>query len=257
MNFNHLLDVFRATRRRKRFTAPIIAVTGSSGKTTTSSLLVHVLEGHGKVGKQLVENGVLSIAWSFLRMPLDVERIVVETGVAKPGDMDGHVRLVKPDVAIVTLVAAEHYKAFRGEAAVAEEKGKLVAALPREGFAVLNGDDHRVLGMADRTKARIVRFGQSPDCEYRFRILDVTLTEGLTLALETPAGELTLSTTARAGFLAPCIAGAAAAALELGVPSEVVQARIADFPPVRERFEYRRPRGGPHLIVDTAKAPEH
>lgn len=257
MKLSHRLDVSRAKRRRRRFTAPVVAVTGSSGKTTTSSLLAHVLEGHGKVGRQVLENGVLSIAWRFLKMPLDVDHIVVETGVAKPGDMDGLVELVKPDVAVVTLVAAEHYKAFRGEAAVAEEKGKLVAALPQDGLAVLNGDDARVMEMARRTGARIVRFGRSPDCEYRYRVLDLTLSEGLSLVLETPAGQLVLRTTARADFLAPCFAAAAAVALELGVPSDIVRARMASFPPVRERFEYRRLAGGPHLIIDTAKAPEH
>lgn len=257
MKLSHRLDISRAKRRRRAFTAPVVAITGSSGKTTTSSLLAHVLQGQGKVGQQVLENGVLSIAWSFLRMSPDVDYIVVETGVAKPGDMDALVKLVKPEVAVVTLVASEHYKAFRGEAAVAQEKGKLVAALPQDGLAVLNGDDSHVMEMARRTGARIVRFGQSPDCEYSYRVLNVSLSDGMNFALQTPAGELTVRTTARAGFLAPCFAAAAAVALELGAPPDVVLRRIAGFPPVRERFAYRRLPGGPHLIIDTAKAPEH
>jgi len=257
VRWNHRIDIWRATRRRRRFSAPVIAITGSSGKSTTSALLAHVLEGYGAVGKQIIENGALSIAWMFLKMPIEKRYVVVEAGVGKPGDMRPIARIVQPDVAIVTMVASEHYKSFRGEDAVACEKGLLVEALPSAGLAVLNGDDPHVRRMAERTVARVIRFGQSADCDYRFKVSDLTLSRGMSLELHTPSGVLMLYTQARVSYFSANYAAAAATALELGVPAELVQERMASFPGVRDRFEYRRPNGGPHLILDVAKAPHH
>ena len=61
----------------------------------------------------------------------------------------------------MTLVALEHYSAFRSPDAVAEEKLKLIECLPKNGVAVLNHDDPKVHAMASRTQARVITFGRS------------------------------------------------------------------------------------------------
>ncbi len=166
----------------------IVGVTGSAGKTTTKEaigfLLRHTLTGRRVVvsqGNLNTEFGLPlailelpkpegSLAWartalrafgiglraSLARQAAHPPVYVLEYGVEQPGDMARLVALAPPMIAVVTNVGSAHTQFFGTHAAIAQEKGGLVRAVPTSGLAILNRDDPLVRAMAERCQARVV-----------------------------------------------------------------------------------------------------
>ena len=155
------IRLWRAIYARKRSGATFVAVTGSSGKTTTTALIAHVLSGVAPVRSQVGTNVYRAHVRSLQSPPRNDCYFVSETGSDGPGTLTPILNVLRPTVGVVTLVALEHKSTFRSIDAVVEEKGKLVEVLPANGLAVLNYDDPRVAAMAQRTKARSVTFGRT------------------------------------------------------------------------------------------------
>ncbi|MCB0059831.1 MAG: hypothetical protein KDE45_22490, partial [Caldilineaceae bacterium] len=153
------LRLVRAHWKRRRSKARFIVITGSSAKTTTTSLLTNILATTYKVRSQIEANRLENALEVLNRLDGTEDFVVVETGTGQPGDLKVLMELLKPDISIVTMVAVEHYSAFRGIEAVEKEKSEVVRALGRAGIAVLNADDARVNAMAEQTSARVVTFG--------------------------------------------------------------------------------------------------
>jgi UDP-N-acetylmuramoyl-tripeptide--D-alanyl-D-alanine ligase len=153
--------------RRLMFRTTVVAVTGSVGKTTAKECLAAVLAAGGPTLKTLDnQNDGPGVPRTLLRLRPWHRFAVIEVGTATPGLIARSARLVKPHVAVVLNVARTHTDVFPTLEATAAEKAALVAALPRRGTAILNGDDERVRAMAERCPARVVWFGQKPDCDW-------------------------------------------------------------------------------------------
>jgi len=113
------LRQLHARANRLRCNARIVAVTGSSAKTTTVSLLSHILSGNSQVLTQVFDNGLRDAAKTLRRMKSDDDYVIMEAGTGAIGHIQPIAQLMQPDIAIVTLVALEHYSAFRTLEAVA------------------------------------------------------------------------------------------------------------------------------------------
>src|SRR5690606_18028475 len=150
---------YRARNKRSSLICPVIGVTGSSGKSTTTNLLRHVLAGQGKVEALCIENTLTPLARFMAALPLRSDFVLAELGASQSGDILSMSTLLRPTVAVITKVGIEHYSSFRSREGVAEEKGSLVSVLPENGLAILNADDPYVAAMSERTKARAVTFG--------------------------------------------------------------------------------------------------
>ena len=144
----HGLKALQARFKRSRSRATFIAVTGSSGKTTTVSLLTHILSADFKVRTQVVRNGFRQRRATLRRLTRRISSLSSSWRRSGPGQLEKVTRLVKPDISIVTLVALEHFTAFRSLEAVAEEKATIVRALSETGLAILNADDANVRAMS-------------------------------------------------------------------------------------------------------------
>lgn len=228
--------------KRERTSATIIAVTGSSAKTTTVALLSHILAGNSKVASQFLCNGYGHAIDALLNLRSDTRYAVIEQGTKKSGQIPQAAKLLKPDVAIITLVAVEHYTAFRSIEAVAEEKSALVEAVSDDGLVVLNFDNPHVRSMADLTRARAVTFGTTGG-DYIATNIQTDASGLLSLTLTGGGHTIDLQTQLLGAHNWLTIAAAATSALELGVPPETVRGRIASFEPIRERMS-------PHMCSD-------
>ncbi|HEY7530864.1 MAG TPA: UDP-N-acetylmuramoyl-tripeptide--D-alanyl-D-alanine ligase [Gemmatimonadota bacterium] len=154
-------------RRRLRDTA-VVAVTGSVGKTTTKDLLAAIVASQGSVTRTLGSwNGPGNLAQALLSTPRGTRACILEMAARGPGSLDLSLRIARPRIGVVTHVLSDHAPAFRTLEATAREKGKLPAALPRHGVAVLNADDPRVLSMRERCVARVLTYGCAETAELR------------------------------------------------------------------------------------------
>ena len=176
----------------ERYHPQIIAVTGNVGKTSTKEAIAAVLSGHKKVrtsggnlnneiGVPLTVLGdyteeyykkggtasfwlkVLAVGLAGLlgRRKKYPEILLMEYGADKPGDIARLAASFKPHIALVTAVGEipVHVEFFSGPEEVSEEKSELVKSLENSDFAILNFDDPMVLGMRDKTKAKVLTFG--------------------------------------------------------------------------------------------------
>ena len=250
-------QVRRAKRMRDANSALRIGLTGSSGKSSTAGLLSHILRAQGRVAEQADSNLFDTLVKTLRKQAGTSDFVVAELGVAGVGQMQPMAEMLKPNVAIVTLVALEHYSHFRTHEAVAEEKGWLVERLAPGGFTILNRDDPYVMGMAKRTAERVVTFGRESGAEYRVANVRAAFPERLRLDLTWSGGTLVLQSNFVAEHFWVTVAAAAAASLEIGVPPATVAERVASFEPVRHRCGVISVPNGPHFIVDTVKAPWH
>jgi UDP-N-acetylmuramoyl-tripeptide--D-alanyl-D-alanine ligase len=157
-----------AAAHRARFSLPVVAVTGSNGKTTTKEMIASVL---GTRWRTLKPEGSFNNQWglplTLLGLGPEHEALVVELGANQPGEIASLAALARPTVAVVTTVAAAHTEFFGSLEGVRAEKAALVRAVGKGGHVALNADDPRVLGMSAETEAEVITYGQSAAARVR------------------------------------------------------------------------------------------
>ena len=247
---------WRAIYARRRSAATFIAVTGSSAKTTTAALISHILADAAPVQSQVGNNVLRSHISSLQNVPREVGFFVSETCAFGPRTLQPVLDVVRPTVGVVTLVALEHKSAFRSIEAVAEEKGKLVEALPAAGLAILNYDDPRVAPMARRTKARSVTFGQTGG-DYVISNVRCEKPGELRLSITHDGKAFEIATLMTGVHNNLAVAAAFACTHQLGIAPAGIVERIASFTPLFARCSVHRVENGPVFINDACKAPYH
>jgi UDP-N-acetylmuramoyl-tripeptide--D-alanyl-D-alanine ligase len=153
-----------AVRVRESWRCPVIAVTGSSGKTTVKEMTAHVLEARGPVLRSPGNfNTVEGLARTLLEVNVPPDRAVLEVGASRPGEIARLARIVRPTAACVTNVGPAHLSGFGGVAQVAREKTDLLRAVAGGGLRVVDGDDELLLGAAAGLELLRVGFGAAND----------------------------------------------------------------------------------------------
>jgi UDP-N-acetylmuramoyl-tripeptide--D-alanyl-D-alanine ligase len=254
------VKVYRARRARAKSKATFIGVTGSSGKSTVTALLGHILAAHRPTYARVLANTINSLVstlYKRMKQAGKVDYVVFEAGAFGVDTLRPVAQMLQPHVAVVTMVRLEHFSSFRTVENVAREKRALVEALRPDGLAVLNADDPLVAGMAAGTGCRVVTFGTAEPADYRVTDIHAAYLHRLTLSIHWRGGVLELKTPFPGEHFWLPTAAAAATALELGVPPDKVAAQVATFQPLANRCAVLVIDDGPHFIVDAAKAPWH
>ncbi len=126
---------------RNQFTIPVIAITGSVGKTTTKELIASVLATRGKVHKTLANyNNEIGVPKTLLELDETHDSAVIEMGMRGRGEIALLAQIAQPTIAVITNVGTAHIGRLGSEAAIAESKGELLAESPSSSIAVLNYD---------------------------------------------------------------------------------------------------------------------
>jgi UDP-N-acetylmuramoyl-tripeptide--D-alanyl-D-alanine ligase len=233
-----------------------LGITGSSGKTSTKDLLGQVLTAAGPtVSPPGSYNNDIGLPLTVLHADARTRFLVLEMGSRGPGHIARLCRVARPGVGVVLNVGSAHLGEFGSPEGVAQAKGELVEALPADGTAVLNADDPRVLGMAGRTRARVLTTGRSPDADVR--AVDVSLDDGA-------RARFTLVAAGEQHPVALQVVGehqvanalsAAGAALAAGMdPADVAGALSAAVPLSRWRMEVDRRADGVTVLNDAYNA---
>ncbi|MCK4771431.1 MAG: UDP-N-acetylmuramoyl-tripeptide--D-alanyl-D-alanine ligase [Candidatus Latescibacteria bacterium] len=158
---------------RQRLGLPVIAVTGSNGKTTTKEMISSVLRTRYRALRSEGSfNNHIGVPLTLLRLRRSHEVAVVEMGMNHPGEIARLCAIAEPTAGVITNVGAAHLEFMGDLDAVAYEKAELAEAIGPHGFLVLNADDSRVAAMGERTEARIVTFGLEQKAEIRGEIVE-------------------------------------------------------------------------------------
>ncbi len=245
-------DLARFNRRRGSLA--VLAVTGSSGKTSTRLMMDLVI---GRQLEALATDGNLNnhigVPLTLLRLAPEHKAAVLELGMNHSGEIRYLGGICEPDVGVITNVGPAHLEGLGSLENVARAKGELLETLRPGGTVVLNADDPLVASLKSETDCPVVFFGESEKAQVRAE--NISLTEaGTTFDLITPVGHIavTLATAARV-MVANALAAAAAGDV-MGVPLDRIKAGLEDFEPRPGRMGIRNLARGVRLIDDTYNA---
>ena len=168
-----------AARARKEWGGTVVAVTGSSGKTTTKDTIAALLQDFLPVAKSQGNlNNEYGLPLSLLRIPDQVRTAVVEVGINGVGEMSRLAEIAAPDVTVVTNIGTAHVGNFASVDEIAIEKGRLVEALAPTGTAVLNADDERVAAFCGKHAGTVVTYGIDCPADLRGRHIELLGADG-------------------------------------------------------------------------------
>ncbi len=245
---------------RDRAGVPLVAVTGSNGKTTVKEMIAAILRQRSPV---LATEGNLN---NHIGLPLTLLRLqeeafaVVELGASAAGEIDYLTRIARPDVAVLTNAGRAHLEGFGSLEGVALAKAEIMEGLGPDGVFVLNADDPfaglwRELA-AERT---ILSFGLresadvfSPEAEETFRWDDAGFIN--CFPVTTPKGELVIELRLAGRHNRSNALAAIAAAQAIGASNEEIRQGLAELRPVRGRLQPLAGRDGVRLIDDSYNA---
>lgn len=246
---------------RQRFTGPLLALTGSNGKTTTKEMLAAILRAH--YGDAVLAtagnlNNHIGVPLTLLGLRLSGAgahaAAVIEMGASHAGEIAALAAMARPQIAAITLAGAAHLEGFGSVAGVAHAKGELFAALPATGCAVINADDdYAELWRELARHCRQLSFGLEQQADVRADQLQLR-DDGSQLRLVTPAGsaELQLAMPGRHNVMNALTATAAALAAQIPLP-----AVVRGLESVREvggRLRSRAAKAGAQVVDDSYNA---
>jgi UDP-N-acetylmuramoyl-tripeptide--D-alanyl-D-alanine ligase len=157
-----------ATAVRRLWGKPLIAVTGSAGKTTTKEAIAHLVAGKFRVHKSTGNfNNHFGLPLMLLKLEPEHDIAVVELGMSHAGEIATLAKIAQPDTGVVTVVAPVHLEFFESIADIARAKYELIEGLRSSGTAVLNADDEYVSQFGRGFRGEVVTYGFSPTASVR------------------------------------------------------------------------------------------
>lgn len=250
-----VVSIYRLTLRRVVF----IGVTGSCGKTTTKELIAAVLSSQHKGHKSPGNSNVLGeVIRSILRTRREYRFCVQEFNVGGIGEaipLEKQFRMFKPQMGVITTVGDDHISAHGSREAIAAEKGKLIAALPTSGTAILNADDPLVLAMQSRCKGRVLTYGLSPGAMLRAEDIRDSWPSRLSLHVLHGGESIRVQTQFCGAHLVPNILAAMAVGQAMGVSLQSAASALEGLAPVPGRMFPVESPDGVTFIRDDVKAP--
>jgi UDP-N-acetylmuramoyl-tripeptide--D-alanyl-D-alanine ligase len=234
----------------------VIGITGSAGKTTTKDLAAQLIETLGPtVAPRNSFNNEIGHPLTVLKITAQTQYLISELSARGPGHITELCRIAPPQIGVVLCVGHAHAGEFGGLERTAEAKGELPAALPADGVAVLNADDHRVMAMAARTRARVVTFGRSPRADVRAAEVSTDELGRALFTLETPDGSAPVRLQLHGEHHVHNALAAAALAGQLGMPAADIAAGLsAAVTRSRWRMEVTQLSDGVTIINDAYNA---
>ncbi len=242
---------------RSRFPAPLVAVTGSAGKTSCTRMIAHILECGGAVAlPERSFNNHIGVPLTLLALSAEHRAAVVEIGASALGEVNALAELARPDVAVITNALPAHLEGFGDMDGVVQGKGELLDQLDERCCAVLNRDDPAFSRWADRVAAQgaaQLSFGSSEQADFRILEPRPAAASGISFRLRSVLGECPVQLQLPGLHSALLAAAAAAAAHTVGRSLVDIRAGLEAMRPLPGRMQVVR-KTDPLVIDDSYNA---
>jgi len=245
-----------AAAHRARFALPLVAITGSNGKTTTKEMVASVLATRWRTVKTEGNlNNRVGVPQTLFRLNAKFEAAVIEMGVDDMHQTTRLCEIARPTLGLITNIGPDHLEFFKTMDRSAESKAELLAELPKDGAAILNADDRYFGLFKKRARGRVVSFGLSARAHVRAEEIEPHGRDGTQFKLVLPGRSRRLTARIRVPgeHNVTNALAAAAVGIALDVPGSAIVAGLAKFRPadMRSQIEVRH---GVRIIVDCYNA---
>ena len=240
---------------RHKYNTPLVALTGSNGKTTTKEMTAACLETTFPVLKTKGNlNNLIGVPLTLLTLTEKERVVVLEMGMNVPGEIRRLTEIVEPDVGLITNIQTVHLEGMGSLERLKEEKGELFRRMRRDGTILVNGDDPRVVDLAGDYPGQRITFGIEHPADIMAKEVRLHGAEGtsFTLILEGEATEVHLRLLGR--HFVPNALSAMAVACLFGVEVSRAREALENFQSFPMRMEVIPLRGGETLINDAYNA---
>ena len=230
---------------RKKFTLPLIAITGSNGKTTVKEMIALILREQVETNQDHEErvlategnlNNEIGVPLMLLRLRRWHAYAVIEMGMNHAGEIDYLTRLARPNVAVITNVGAAHIEGLGSVEAIARAKGEIFVGLDQAGIAIINADDrYAPLWRQQVTNKQVMEFGLTGKAEVSASEQPDAVSNQIKLNLPDGGVQVTLQVPGKHNVLNAL--AAATVAVALGIKKKVIASGLEKFRGVNGRMQ--------------------
>ena len=245
-----------AQAHRQQFSIPLIALTGSCGKTTTKEMLRAILSESGPVLASTKSfNNDIGVPLTLLDLSTQYQFAVIEMGANHPGEIAYLSQITQPDIALITNIAPAHLQGFGSIAKVAQAKSEIFLGLSSAGIAVINADDPFESDWQDRlANHSVIRFGLNTKADFSARNVHLDVEGRVQFILVTPKGEIAIQLALPGRHNLLNALAAAAVANQVGASLPAIKAGLEKMQDVPGRLAIVKSKTGASIIDDTYNA---
>ena len=244
-----------AQERRRRYRTPVVALTGSNGKTTTKEMIAACLETVFPILKNRGNwNNLVGLPLTLLGLTEKERVVVLEMGMNVPGEIRRLTEIAEPDVGLITNIQKVHLEGMGSLERLKEEKGELFRRMRKDGTILVNRDDPRVVDLAEEFSGRKITFGIEGLADVKAKEIRLRGIEGTSFTLMSGNEEMEMTLPLLGRHFVPDALCAIAAAMLFGVEKGKVKEVLEHFQPAPMRMEIVQLGAGKTVINDAYNA---
>ena len=244
-----------ARERRRKYRTPVVALTGSNGKTTTKEMISVCLETTFPILKTRENlNNLIGLPLTLLNLTEKERVVILEMGMNVPGEVRRLTEIAEPDVGLITNIQRVHLEGMGSLERVKEEKGELFRRMRRDGTILVNQNDPHVIDLASEFPGQKITYGVEKSADVMAKEIQLRGTKGTSFKLILEGEEIEVALPLLGRHFVPNALCAIAVASLFGIEVKKSKEAIEDFQPFHMRMEIIHLEGGKTLINDSYNA---
>lgn len=231
-----------AAWQRMRHDIPVIGITGSVGKTTTKEMISAVLSRKFKTHKTEKNfNNELGVPQTLFAMPEDSQAAVIEMGISDFGEMTRLSHIVRPNIAVISIIGDSHLEFLHDRAGVLRAKSEIFSTMQPDDLAILNGDDAYLKGYS--TGIRTLTYGRDAGNDFVATDIENLAGNGIRMRIWHHGSSFSVHIPAFGAHMVYAALAGCACGWAMGMSDEEIAAGISDYRTVGDRAK----------LIDTGK----
>ena len=244
-----------ARERRRRYRTPVVALTGSNGKTTTKEMVSACLETTFPILKTRGNlNNLIGLPLTLLNLTEKERVVILEMGMNVPGEIRRLTEIAEPDVGLITNIQRVHLEGLGSLERLKDEKGELFRRMRRDGTILVNQNDPHVIDLASEFSGQRITFGVEKSADVMAKEIRLRGTEGTSFRLILEGEEIAIALPLLGRHFVSNALAAIAAATLFGIEVKKVKEALERFQPSPMRMELIHLEGGKTMINDAYNA---